>query len=316
MPGLLSWVVTVIRGSKYEASDVVPGPGSNIRHPLSVFPFLHRVLRDQFPGFISTMRVLRLLAVHPAALRLAVPRLHSFYSLLDGRVRRRDLELVTRYLHPGMDRGNELDLPSSWGISIVRLHVFPRRRQDCSHQTITMLQRGPWTPRPLDPQVQRLPRLVFRRPIARLSDSLSTLRRVRYLTTTQDSLPVAGQALPDGLSTHKIPMKGFKIVYLHLYPPLFRRSGGLPVEMLQFINCEQETERRSRVFGAASAWGKRERLAAARRIGFTIGYRSLEGERTMPDGSRKRRFSTNLAKRKWYAQHRSRRFRRRFGVDN
>ena len=41
----------------------------------------------------------------------------------------------------------------------------------------------------------------------------------RLLRPTQDSLPVAGQALPDGLSTHKIPMKGFKIVSLHLYPP-------------------------------------------------------------------------------------------------
>ena len=61
---LLSWVVTVIRESKYEASDVFPGPGSNIRHPLSVFPSLHRVLRDQFPGFISTMKVLR----RPAAI--------------------------------------------------------------------------------------------------------------------------------------------------------------------------------------------------------------------------------------------------------
>ncbi len=105
MPGLLSWVVTVIRGSKYEASDVFPGPGPNIRHPLSVFPSLHRVPRDQFPGFISTMRVLRLLAAHPAALRflrLAVPRLHSLVSLLGGRVRRQGLELVTRYLRPGL----------------------------------------------------------------------------------------------------------------------------------------------------------------------------------------------------------------------
>ncbi len=118
----------VIRDSKYEASDVVPGPGSNIRHPLSVFPSLRRVLRDQFPGFISTMRVLRLPAAHPATLRflrLAVPRLHSLRSLLDGRVRRRGLELVTRYLHPGIDRGDELDIPSSWRISIVRLHMFP-----------------------------------------------------------------------------------------------------------------------------------------------------------------------------------------------
>jgi hypothetical protein len=33
----------------------------------------------------------------------------------------------------------------------------------------------------------------------------------------------------------------------------------------------------------------------------------------MPDGSRKRRFSQNFARRNWYAQHRSRRFSRRFG---
>ena len=32
-----------------------------------------------------------------------------------------------------------------------------------------------------------------------------------YPTTTQDSLPVAGQALPDGLSTRRVPTKGFKL---------------------------------------------------------------------------------------------------------
>ena len=68
-------------------------------------------------------------------------------------------------------------------------------------------------------QVQRLPRVDSRRSIARLSDSLSTLRRADRSYPTQDSLPVAGQALPDGLSTHKIPLKGFKIVSLHLSPP-------------------------------------------------------------------------------------------------
>jgi hypothetical protein len=34
----------------------------------------------------------------------------------------------------------------------------------------------------------------------------------------------------------------------------------------------------------------------------------------MPDGSRKRRCSTNLAKRRWYARYRSLRFNRRFGL--
>ena len=52
---------------------------------------------------------------------------------------------------------------------------------------------------PLVSEQQRLPRKVFRRSIAWLSDSLSTLRRAGCPATTQDSLPAAGQALPDGL---------------------------------------------------------------------------------------------------------------------
>jgi len=140
---LLSWVVTVIRGSKFKASEVVPDPGSNSRHPLSVFPSLNRVLRDQFPGVIGTMRVLRLPAARPAALRclrLAVSRLRSFCSLLDGRVRRHGLELVTRYLRPGCCRGNGRisQVPGEPRLSVCSL------RQDCSHQTITVQQRGPW----------------------------------------------------------------------------------------------------------------------------------------------------------------------------
>jgi hypothetical protein len=36
--------------------------------------------------------------------------------------------------------------------------------------------------------------------------------------TTQDSLPAAGQALPDGLSTRKVPTKGFRLASVHLIP--------------------------------------------------------------------------------------------------
>ena len=64
---------------------------------------------------------------HPAALRflrLAVPRLHSLLSLPGGRVRRQGLELVTRYLRPGICRGANRILPSSWGTTIVRLRMF------------------------------------------------------------------------------------------------------------------------------------------------------------------------------------------------
>jgi hypothetical protein len=66
---------------------------------------------------------------------------------------------------------------------------------------------------------QGLPRKVFRRSIAWPSDSLSTLRGVSYLSTTQDSLPVAGQALLDGVLTRKVPMKGFKVVIYISFPP-------------------------------------------------------------------------------------------------
>ncbi len=205
-----SWVVTVIRVSEYEASDLFLGPGPSTRHPLSVFPSLHRVPRDQFPGFISTTKVLRLPAARPTALRflrLVVPRLHSLRSLLGGRVRRRGQELVTRYLHPGIDRGDDRisQVPGEPQLSVCT--CSHRRRRDCLLQT--KYGAAAW---PLVQQQQRLPRKVFRRSIAWLSDSLSTLRRGRNLPTKQDSLPAAGQALPDGLSTRKIPTKGFKAV--------------------------------------------------------------------------------------------------------
>ena len=86
-------------------------------------------------------------------------------------------------------------------------HVPIRLRQDCSHQTITVQQRGPWYFNSKGSHD-----LVFRRSIAWLSDSLSTLRSADYSNTTQDSLPVAGQALLDGLSTRMVPLKGFRVV--------------------------------------------------------------------------------------------------------
>ena len=78
---------------------------------------------------------------------------------------------------------------------------------------------------PLVIERQRLPRL-----------GLSTLNSMafglavyasqgRLPDTTQDSLPVAGQALLDGVFTRKVPMKGFK-VGLHLLIPLSQALLG------------------------------------------------------------------------------------------
>jgi hypothetical protein len=114
------------------------------------FAFLHRVLRGEFPCFNGTIKALRLPAARPAALRflrLAVPQLHSLRSLPGGRVHRRGLELVTRYLHPGISEETSWisQVPGESSLSVCT--CSHRRRQDCSHQTTTVQQRGPRTPR-------------------------------------------------------------------------------------------------------------------------------------------------------------------------
>ena len=209
MPGLLSWVVTLIRDSEFEASDVFPGPRSSIRHPLSVFPSLDRVQRDQFPGFSGTMKVLRLPPVRPAALRclrLAVPqRFTRWIRSPADECTAGAWSCSPGVLRPGL--AEETTGPPKFlgNPHCPFAHVPFRRRRGCLHQTIHSA--AAW---PLVSQRQRLPRKVFRRSIAWLSDSLCTLRRTGYPRTTQHSLPVAGQALPDGLSTRRIPMKGFR----------------------------------------------------------------------------------------------------------
>ena len=144
----------------------------------------------------------------PAALRflrLAVPRFHSLCSLSGRRVDCQSLELVTRYLQPGFaeERTGFSQVPGEPRMSVCT----------CSNPTPAGLLApdhygaAAW---PLVCKKQRLPRKVFRRSIAWLSDSLSTLRSASYPNTTQNSLPVAGQALLDGTPTRKVPLKGFK----------------------------------------------------------------------------------------------------------
>ena len=64
----------------------------------------------------------------------------------------------------------------------------------------------------------------------------------RLPDTTQDSLPVAGQALLDGLFTRKVPMKGFKVeVYIsYPFPKLLGATdvtdGGLLFSKLQLAH--------------------------------------------------------------------------------
>ena len=172
------------------------------------FAFLHRVLQGKFPCFISTIKALR----RPAAIP---PHFVSFAWRYLGCTRCFAPQRTSEPLGPGVGNPvspagssprSEQGSPKFLGNHDCPFaHVPIRRRQDCLHQTITVA--AAW---PLVIEGQKLPRKVFRRSIAWLSDSLSTLRRTGYPHTTQDSLPAAGQALPDGLSTRKTPAKGVK----------------------------------------------------------------------------------------------------------
>ena len=167
----------MIRNSEYEASDVVPGPGSNVRHPLTVFPSLPRVpagpvprLHQYYEGATTSSRPSR---------RTSFPSLGGtsvalVVSLPSGRVNRRGLELVTRLLHPGIAE----ETTGSPKFLRNQLSVCT-----CSNPTPAGLLApdhygaAAW---PLVIERQRLPRKVFRRSIAWLSNSLSTLRSEGY----------------------------------------------------------------------------------------------------------------------------------------
>jgi hypothetical protein len=145
------------------------------------FAFLHRVLRGEFPCFNSTIKALRLPATRPAALRclrLAVPRCCTRC------VRSSADECATKAWSwspgiSGRDFSEETTGPPKFlgNPNCPFAHVPIRRRQDCLHQTVHSA--AAW---PLVEQRQRLPRKVFRRSIAWLSDSLFTLRRASYPT--------------------------------------------------------------------------------------------------------------------------------------
>jgi hypothetical protein len=133
-------------------------------------------------------------------------RVHSFSSLPGGRVHRRGPELLTRSLRPGARGGDD------------RISQVPGepRLPVCHGQSTPAGPRAPdhcgAAARPPVSEQRRLPREVFRRSIAWLSDWLSPLRRAGYPATTPDSLPAAGQALLGGLLPRRVPTKGFRVL--------------------------------------------------------------------------------------------------------
>jgi hypothetical protein len=95
-------------------------------------------------------------------------------------------------------------LPSSWGTPLVRLRMF---HTDAGRTAGT---------RPLQCRGVALGHRTAKAPAKGLSTLNSMAFRLAVSASqcglprpTQDSLPAAGQALPGGLSTRKVPLKGF-----------------------------------------------------------------------------------------------------------
>ena len=119
---------------------------------------------------------------------------------------------------PVSPAGNSLrkrqDLPSSWGTPIVRLHMFHTdagRTADTRPLRCRGMALGPRTAKAPAKGLSTLNSMAFG--LAVYASQCGLPR------PTQNSLPAAGQALPGGLSTHKVPMKGFRSVSLHLFLP-------------------------------------------------------------------------------------------------
>jgi hypothetical protein len=119
------------------------------------------------------------------------------------------LELVTRYLRPGLGRWKRRDLLRSWGTPIVLLPCSPTPVGPL-HLAWAMQRHGP---RCVHDEGSCI--TYFRGSITRLRHWLSTLRRPGRPDATQDSLPAVGQTLPDGLGYPQGSIERFLDVILH-----------------------------------------------------------------------------------------------------
>ena len=162
-------------------------------------PIPRVLVRVKFPGFLGTIKALRLPAVPPAALRflrLAVPREHACFApgtAAWGSVA--GLGLVTRYPHPGFLRGDDRISQVPGDPRFPSAHVLRPRPVETFQTDYGTLA---WPP--MSERRRHRRQNAFRGSIAWLSRSPPTYHALVSRLTAQDWLPGAGQALPDGLS--------------------------------------------------------------------------------------------------------------------
>ena len=142
-----------------------------------------------------------------------VPRKHSagFVSPVATECQATGPELFTRYLLPGVSlRGDD------------RISYVPGGPPLCLCPALRPRRRRRTRPLRYDAAVLATDQTEdsriahFRGSITRLQHSLSTPSSAGYPVTTQDSLPAAGQALPDGLDYPHGPNERFQIYVMFI----------------------------------------------------------------------------------------------------
>ena len=147
-------------------------------------------------------------------------------------------------------------------------HVPNRRRQDCLHQTIRGQQRGPWHAKSKGSH-----NWGFRRSIAWLSDSLSTLRRGRYLLDAR--LASSCWSGSNGRGSHPQGSTGRFQITSH--PPFPGLLGAIatPDAARACSKLAEGVPNRTRSISAPSAAARRE--TAARRGLVALGCDLVAG---------------------------------------
>ena len=202
-----------------------PSNGSMTRRPL---PSTGSP-RVAFPGFDGTMRRSDSLPPFPprfVVLRLAVPSRAPVFVSPPARRRPRARGFAVWQPHGQMLRdgdGRASQVPGEPSCAYA-LFFDPGGTDAPGHY-------GASTRPPLMSTTKAPTSRYFRGSIARPRHSLSTLRRVGHPTTTQDSLPAAGQALPGGIGYPQGSNERFPRCFLHR----FLLPQALPVQLAKTL---------------------------------------------------------------------------------
>jgi hypothetical protein len=178
--------------------------------------------------------------------------------------------------HPVSPSGYSLrkrqDLPSSWRTPIVRLHMLQSdsgRTADTRPLRCSSVAPGTKAAKAPTKGLSKLNSMAFG--LAAYASQCASPR------PTQHSLPAAGQALLDGLSTRRIPTKGFRFAS-YISSPFPKLLGAIwTTEPASVVSEASRRSGRSSLTGRAGRRSPSGRRSRSPRPSRSLGRRSRSG---------------------------------------